>query len=89
MIETDTQPTVKFQIGQIYSARSIGDSDCIFSYTVIKRTSKQITIQDERGEIVRKGVEIRHGSETCYPAGKYSMAHSIRANDTRDFLPRF
>jgi hypothetical protein len=35
---------IKFTVGQSLKTRSIGDSDCVWSATVLNRTEKTITI---------------------------------------------
>ena len=73
---------MKFEIGKIYEARSACDYDCIFSFEVIARTARQITIK-VRGEAVNRGVSMYEGSEVCFPLGKYSMCPIIRANSPK------
>lgn len=73
----------KFEIGKTYSMRSIGDQDCVWTYTVINRTAQMITLDDGK-EIVRcriskKATEYR-GAETVYPLGQYSMAPTLSAD---------
>lgn len=69
-----------FETAATYTTRSIGDQDCVFSYTVIKRTAKFITVRDCRGEVKRVGVKEYEGREVAYPEGQYSMAPSIKAD---------
>lgn len=73
---------MKFEIGKTYEARSACDYDCIFSFEVVARTAKQITIK-VRGEEVKRGVSMYEGSEVCFPLGKYSMCPIIRANSPK------
>lgn len=78
--------TTKFNVGQIYSTRSIGDHDCIISYKIVKRTAKtlwliQVHEGGEFGEIIPKRVEICREEEICSPWGKYSMSPTLGAND--------
>jgi hypothetical protein len=68
-----------FNVNQTYSVKSICDSECVFSYTVIKRTAKRITIKDKFNRIEKRGISIINGQEICYPEGKYSMCPVIRA----------
>jgi hypothetical protein len=74
-----TQLTKCFQVGKTYSARSICDSDCVFTFTILGRTAKTITFKD-MGNIKTKGVKIVDGVEQCYPQGRHSMAPIIRAD---------
>lgn len=68
----------RFETGKTYSTRSICNHDCIFSFTILRRTAKSIwTEVDEK--VVRRSIEIYNGTETFYPFGKYSMAAVIKA----------
>lgn len=68
-----------FQIGKTYKTRSACDHECVFSFTVIKRTAKFVTLETHRGEMIRAGVNSFDGVERCYPLGRYSMAPQISA----------
>jgi hypothetical protein len=70
----------KFQVNNVYEARSLCNYDCVFSFTVIKRTKKQVTLKDNvTGEIFRRGIFIWQDNEACRPYGSYSMAPTINA----------
>jgi hypothetical protein len=73
---------VKFEIGNTYSTRSSCDWDTIFSYTVIARTAKTITIEDKHGHVSKRGVKADYDgvAEACYPEGRYSMCPVIKAD---------
>jgi hypothetical protein len=69
-----------FAVGQVLSVRSLGDYDCVFAFTVVKRSTNFVTL-DWRGQIKR--VAIRKWSddvEYCYPLGTYSLAPLLRAD---------
>jgi hypothetical protein len=69
----------KFQANKTYSTKSICDSECTFSFSIIKRTAKTVTIK-VHNEIVKRGIQINfEGNECFYPLGKYSMAPCIKA----------
>jgi hypothetical protein len=73
------EATKKFQIGQEISARSACDYDCVFRFTVVKRTAKTVTVK-YHNEL--KTIKVRvwsDGGEYCYPLGTYSMAPSVFA----------
>lgn len=75
----------KFQVNKTYTARSIGDANCVFEFTIIARTAKRVTI-NLRGERVKRGIFIYDGVECFRPFGNYSMAvvvssRSIKAID--------
>ena len=71
----------QFEIGKTYSMRSICDHECIWSYTVVARTAKTVTLTD--GKKTQKcrisKVSEFHGAETVHPLGQYSMAPSLIA----------
>jgi hypothetical protein len=72
-----TTPT-PFEVGKTYSCRSICDSGCIFSFEVVARTAKMLTLK-EGSKTFKRGVYIWEGVECCKPYGRYSMAPTIRA----------
>jgi hypothetical protein len=72
----------KFIVGNTYSMRSICDHECVWTFTVIKRTAATITITDGKEtktcRIVKKYSEY-DGRETVKPFGTYSMCPLLRA----------
>jgi hypothetical protein len=72
--------TNQFQIGRTYSTRSICDHDCIFSFTILRRTAKTVTTQ-VHGKTVRRGLSLWNGVEQFSPYGRYSMAPIVGADD--------
>lgn len=75
-----TAQNIKFEVGKTYTCRSVYDYDCVFSFEVIARTEKRITIVDSFKRKKTVGVNNLDGVETAYPSGRYSMAPVIRAN---------
>jgi hypothetical protein len=71
--------TSKFQVGQIISARSACDWECIFEWEVIARTEKMMTVK-YHGETKRVGIKVRNGVETAQPFGSYSMSPMVFAD---------
>ena len=71
--------TRTFEIGKTYTARSACDHDCIFSYEVVARTAKTVTLRDKFGEIRRRGIRVSFDSEICFPQGSFSMAPVLSA----------
>lgn len=72
----------KFEIGRTYSTRSACDHECIFEFTVTKRTAKTVTFKYLDGEITRRVTDRHTGdSEACLPLGNYSMAPFLTADD--------
>jgi hypothetical protein len=69
-----------FKVGRTYSCRSICDWDCIFSFTVLRRSAKTITIK-HHGSEVRRTVRVVDGMESCDPHGRYSMSPVLYAKD--------
>lgn len=84
--------SIQFNAGQVYSTRSIGDSNCIYTWQVIKRSDSSVWIQEMsrcgelQGKVERRKITERDGVEMIYPNGKYSMAPTLRAT-SKDLLP--
>jgi hypothetical protein len=49
--------TTQFQVGRTYSIRSICDYECIYSFTILSRTAKTVSVS-VYGTIVRRRVGI-------------------------------
>ena len=63
-----------FVVGRTYFTTSVCDHNCVYTYKVVKRTAKTVTLQDDCGKITRRKVNShRDGLETVYPEGVYSM----------------
>lgn len=71
----------RFEVGRTYSARSICDYDCIFSFTVTKRTEKTVWLKDSSGKLKARRVrlDLYDNAECCDPHGRYSMSPVLRA----------
>ena len=69
----------KFITGQTYYARSNFDYDCIFSFAILARTNKTVTIKAQ-GYTVRRGLKEYQGIESFMPFGSYSMAPRVHAD---------
>lgn len=69
----------KFEVGKTYATRSICDHNCIFSFVILARTEKTVTVQ-VHGKTVRRGLSIWNGVEQFAPFGRYSMAAIIGAD---------
>jgi len=70
-----------FEVGKQYAMSSVCDSECIWSYEVIKRTAKTVTLQQvDRNEkpIVRR-ISIWNDCESVMPLGIYSIAPCLTA----------
>ena len=69
-----------FRVGHTYSATSACNHNCVWTFEVISRTAKFITIREQSdGETMRVGVRSHDGEEWASPFGTYSMAPVIRA----------
>lgn len=68
-----------FEVGRTYATRSVCDYDSFFSFTILARTSKQVTIK-VHGKTVRRGLVVRDGVEQFKPLGNYSMCPIITAD---------
>ncbi len=73
--------TTQFQVGQTYSERSLCDWECIFSFKILARTAKTVTV-NVHGNVVRRRIGLdEKGVEHFLPFGSYSMCTSIGADD--------
>ena len=83
-----------FEVGKRYYMRSACNYDVMWFFTVISRTKKFITLQDDKGRVRRRGVYVYHNEEHANPLGTFSMAPVLAAgnmvsdevisNDTKD-----
>lgn len=74
--------TNTFQVGQTYVTRSVCDHDCIFSFKVVARTDKTVTLESHSRGVVRRKVRVGlDGVERCDPHGRYSMSPVLSACD--------
>lgn len=85
----------KFEIGQTYRTRSIGDHNCIISAQIVDRTAKTIKaivggkIKTFRPRILDEKIykDYEHQEtiqvEAISPWGNYSMSPTITAVDTK------
>ena len=74
----------QFETGKTYATRSLCNSDCVFCYTVLKRTAATVTVVDNHGNpktcrISKKVSEYRN-AETIFPEGNYSMSPILSAD---------
>ena len=70
----------KFEIGKKYSMTSICDRGCKWTYEVVKRTEKTITLSEVgTDELKRCKVSEYDGKEICKPLGRYSMSPTLKA----------
>lgn len=67
----------KFEVGKKYYSDFIGDRNLHGVYTVIKRSAKFVTLEDEQGEVRRYGLNkyyLAEGREVVGSAGEYIKA---------------
>lgn len=76
---------VRFEVGKKYGTQSICNHNCIWTYTIIARTEKTVTISDgsetKKCRINAKFSEYS-GAETILPEGNYSMCPILDATKT-------
>lgn len=63
-----------FQVGKVYSVRSICDYECVFSFEVTRRTESFVWLKNSGGKVTRRKVRVWDGAEACDPHGRYSMS---------------
>lgn len=77
-----TTAPATFKVGNTYSARSVCDHNCVWTFKVSKRTAKFVTFVDElTGDTYRRGVHVWDGAEWARPFGDYSMAPTLYAGE--------
>lgn len=70
----------QFEVGSTYSCRSICDYDCIFSFMVVSRSAKTVTIRGvNNARDARRKVRVVDGVEHIDPLGRYSMSPVLTA----------
>ena len=72
----------QFEVGRAYTCRSIGDHNCVWTYTVVARTAQTITVTDGKERKVLRingGTSARRGAESVYPLGRFSMCPILSA----------
>ena len=69
----------KFEVGKTYETRSICDWDTIYSFVILARTAKTVTV-NVHGKTVKRGLTICDDIETFKPHGTYSMCAVISAD---------
>jgi hypothetical protein len=72
--------TKTFEIGRTYFARSACDYDTVFTFEVVKRTEKTITIKSRTWGTTSRKIKVWDGVETIMPLGSYSMAPQLSAD---------
>jgi len=70
---------MKFQINHTYYDRSSCDYDTIFSFKILARTEKTVTVE-MHGKTVKRGVYVYDGREQFRPYGTYSMCAVVSAD---------
>lgn len=88
--ETDSPPGQKgksimkqFEIGKTYTMASPCDRNCVWTYTVTKRTAKTITINDgQETKTCRVNAQTSEyrDAESIFPLGRYSMCPVLSAD---------
>jgi len=75
---TDPSTTATFQVGETYDT---GRGDYVWTFTVLRRTAKFITVREHGcNEERRVGVKVHDGREWALPLGTFSMAPVISAD---------
>ena len=72
----------RFEVGQTYWTRSIGDADCIIEKKILKRTAKTVTVNagGSRSQTRFKIHVDEDGREFIFPWGRFSMCPALGAD---------
>jgi hypothetical protein len=77
-MEATTAPAT-FAPGMTVTARSACDSDCVWSFEVVSRTAKFVTLLEDDGTRRRVGVLTdQNGDEWARPFGTFSLCPVVR-----------
>ena len=76
--------TINFETGKTYFCRSACDHNCIFTYTVVRRTAKSVWLKEEGRHYrklapKRRTVKMDGNTEYVLPDGSYSMCSFLSA----------
>ena len=72
--------TTQFKVDQTYTTRSAFDHNCVYSFTVTKRTAKTVWLRDNvDGKVRARRVRVYEGREQCDPKGQYSFSPVLNA----------
>ena len=71
---------MQFKVGATYGTRSICDYDCVYVYTVTKRSEKTVWLKARDGKVKSRRIRIWDGIEACDPQGRYSMSPILSAD---------
>ena len=81
----------RFEVGQTYWTRSIGDADCIIEKKILKRTAKTVTVNagGPVGPLARSQTRFKShvdsdGREYIFPWGRHSMCPALWADGKID-----
>lgn len=69
----------RFETGKTYWTRSICDHDCIYRFTISKRTEKTVWIKYHGKTTARRVRTDYDGNEAIDPHGRYSMSPVLSA----------
>jgi hypothetical protein len=81
-----------FCVGQTYYATSICDSNCHWTFKIVRRTAKSVWVQgvndSDSDKVERRSVYVLNGAEHFRPFGSYSFAPQCGADDLLDYCPQ-
>ncbi len=70
---------VRFEVGVSYFCRSLGDSECIWHFSIIRRTESSVWVE-VNGKECRRSIRVWSGVEKFEPFGRYSMSPVVSAD---------
>lgn len=80
--EAGREKMITIEAGTTLTARSVCDSDCVFTAKIISRTAKMATVETMDG-VKRCKIKVWHDGSKEYiqPFGNYSMSVIFSANE--------
>lgn len=77
-----------FEVGKTYYVRSIGDWNCIWRFTVVRRSASSVWVtgcnDNDAAKVERRGIGEYNGREMFSPFGRYSMSPTVYAENVAD-----
>lgn len=70
-----------FSAGRTYWTRSVCDHDCVWQFTIVRRTARNVWFRaGTDSEVQRRGITTESGREFFFPFGRYSMAAIVSSD---------
>jgi hypothetical protein len=75
--------TATFEAGQAHACRSASNAGITYTFQIMARTAKMVTVRDSYGKDRRCKIRTDERGEWTLPQGDHAWAPVIRAQDAR------